>query len=57
LLQSSPAVDAGTSGTFTPDTDQRGEGFPRVVGGGLDMGAYELRLDGIFSDRFEQTPP
>ncbi len=57
LLQSSPAVDAGTSGTFTPDTDQRGEGFPRVVGGGLDMGAYELLLDGIFSDRFEQTPP
>ncbi len=54
LLESSPAVDAGTAGTFVPDTDQRGEGFPRVVGGGLDMGAFELRPDRIFSDRFEQ---
>jgi hypothetical protein len=57
LLPDSPAVDAGTAGANVPDTDQRGPGFPRVVGGGLDMGAFELRVDGLFSDRFEQTPP
>jgi len=57
LLETSLAVDAGTAGKFAPDTDQRGDGFPRVSGGGLDMGAYELRIDTIFSDRFEQTPP
>ena len=57
LLASSPAVDAGNEGSGVPDNDQRGEGFPRVVGGGLDMGAFELRPDTIFGDRFEQTPP
>jgi len=57
LLAGSPAIDAGTAGTFVPDTDQRGPGFPRVTGAGLDMGAYEVFVDAIFSDRFEQTPP
>ncbi|AKS42970.1 choice-of-anchor Q domain-containing protein [Wenzhouxiangella marina] len=54
LLPGSPAIDAGTAGTFVPDTDQRGPGFPRVVGAGLDMGAYEVFSDSIFNDRFEQ---
>ncbi len=57
LLPGSPAIDAGTAGTFVPDTDQRGPGFPRVTGAGLDMGAYEVFSDAIFSDRFQQTPP
>lgn len=41
----SPAVDAGDP-TFTapPDYDQRGPGFPRVLGGRLDMGAHESFL-------------
>ncbi|MDZ7791476.1 MAG: hypothetical protein U5L08_13465 [Xanthomonadales bacterium] len=34
--------------------DQRGEPFVRASGGRADMGAYELFIDGIFSDRFEQ---
>lgn len=54
LLAGSPAIDAGSAGAFAPDYDQRGPGFARVFGPALDMGAYELRLDGIFSDRFEQ---
>ncbi|MEN1728677.1 MAG: choice-of-anchor Q domain-containing protein, partial [Pseudomonadota bacterium] len=56
LPQNSPAIDAaGTSGTFTPDNDQRGPGFPREFGAGLDMGAFEFQviIDEIFNDRFE----
>ncbi|MDZ7792039.1 MAG: choice-of-anchor Q domain-containing protein [Xanthomonadales bacterium] len=56
LQSGSPAIDAGDAGDFAPDYDQRGPGFPRVVDGVLDMGAYEFapQEDGIFSDRFEQ---
>ncbi len=55
LRPDSPAVDAGEPGTNLSDFDQRGPGFPRVVGEGLDMGAFELETvgDEIFSDRFE----
>jgi hypothetical protein len=38
-LPGSPAVDAGSNTTFT--TDQRGAGFPRVVGLATDIGAVE----------------
>lgn len=54
LQTGSPAIDAGSAGAYAPDFDQRGIGFPRVSGAGLDMGAYELFIDTIFSDRFEQ---
>ncbi|WP_376693187.1 choice-of-anchor Q domain-containing protein [Wenzhouxiangella sp. EGI_FJ10409] len=56
LQAESPAIDAGSAGSFAPDYDQRGPGFPRVVGAALDMGAYEAasQADAIFSDRFEQ---
>ncbi|MEN1728062.1 MAG: choice-of-anchor Q domain-containing protein [Pseudomonadota bacterium] len=57
LLPGSPAIDAGTAGTFAPDTDQRGPGFPRVTNGILDIGAYEVFVDAIFNDRFQQTTP
>lgn len=42
LLPGSVAIDAGDP-TFTapPDFDQRGPGFPRVVGGRVDIGAFE----------------
>ena len=40
LLAGSPAINAG-SNPLALTTDQRGAGFPRVVGGATDMGAYE----------------
>lgn len=40
-LPNSPAVDAG-SNPFNLNTDQRGTGFPRVVGAAADIGAFEL---------------
>lgn len=52
----SPVVDAGQDQGDTPSYDQRGDGFPRIVGAGLDMGAHELQATGdeVFNDRFEQ---
>src|SRR6516165_3110011 len=38
----SPAIDAGDN-TNAPDWDQRGEGFPRIVNGIIDIGAYEVQ--------------
>jgi predicted outer membrane repeat protein len=44
LLTGSPAIDAGDpSFTPPPDYDQRGPGFPRVVNGRIDIGAYEVQ--------------
>jgi hypothetical protein len=40
LLTGSPAINAG-SNAFGLATDQRGDGFPRTVGAGTDMGAFE----------------
>jgi hypothetical protein len=40
LLPGSPAIDAGNNGD-APDTDQRG--FHRIVGGTVDIGAYEYQ--------------
>lgn len=56
LDPASAAIDAGTTGGNVSTYDQRGPGFPRVVGAALDMGAYESasQEDGIFQDRFEQ---
>ena len=49
LLASSPAIDAGSNAlavdptTGLPlTTDQRGAGFPRIVGKAVDIGAYEF---------------
>jgi len=42
LLAGSPALDAGdTSQVSTIPNDQRGPGFPRVVGPAVDIGAFE----------------
>jgi predicted outer membrane repeat protein len=43
LLTGSPAIDAGDN-TGAPDTDQRG--FPRIVGGTIDIGALEVQPAG-----------
>ncbi|MGJ3248138.1 MAG: choice-of-anchor Q domain-containing protein [Elainellaceae cyanobacterium] len=40
LTSDSPAIDAG-SNPDNLDTDQRGDGFDRVVGGQADIGAFE----------------
>ena len=49
LLEGSTAIDKGNN-AFALDTegnvlefDQRGEGFPRIVGGTVDIGAFELQ--------------
>jgi hypothetical protein len=52
---SSPVLDAG-SDPDNFDNDQRGEGFPRVVGATADIGAYEAQgpaPDEIFSSGFD----
>jgi hypothetical protein len=55
LLEGSPAIDAGAN-PFDLAFDQRGEGFPRVVGASADIGAIEAAgadLDTIFADGFD----
>jgi hypothetical protein len=47
----SPARDRGLPGNW--DTDQRGPGFPRVLGVAADIGAYERDPDEIFADGFD----
>jgi hypothetical protein len=44
LLTGSPAINAGDPGfTSSPDFDQRGPGFVRVVCGRIDIGAFEAQ--------------
>jgi hypothetical protein len=55
LLDGSPAIDAGNDVALL-QTDQRGAGFPRVVGPNADIGAFEVQgSDVIFADGFD--PP
>ena len=42
LLPGSPAIDAGDN-TDAPQWDQRGPGFPRIVNGIIDIGAFEVQ--------------
>ena len=42
LSLGSPALDAG-SNPFGLNTDQRGDGFERTIGGGTDIGAFEVQ--------------
>jgi hypothetical protein len=42
LLPGSPAIDAGDN-TNAPAYDQRGPGFPRIVNGAIDIGAFEVQ--------------
>jgi len=45
LLPGSPAIDAGNNALIPAGvtTDQRGPGFPRIVGGTVDIGAFEVQ--------------
>jgi len=46
LYLGSPAIDAGDPGFVPPpDTDQRGDGFPRVLNSRIDIGAFEGAID------------
>jgi hypothetical protein len=45
LLIGSPAIDAGNN-AYATDWDQRGEGFPRIVNGIIDIGAFEYQGGG-----------
>ncbi len=55
LLPGSPAINAGDPTAIAgvdgiPLYDQRGEGFDRVVGGRIDMGAFEVQVEGLAAD-------
>jgi hypothetical protein len=53
LSTASPAIDHGNNAASLQN-DQRGSGFPRVVGASADIGAYELNSnDAIFQDGFD----
>jgi hypothetical protein len=45
LLPGSPAIDAGNN-AYATDWDQRGPGYPRIVNGTIDIGAFEYQGDG-----------
>jgi hypothetical protein len=46
LLPGSPAIDAGDNAD-APEWDQRGPGFPRIVNGTVDIGAFEVQASPI----------
>jgi hypothetical protein len=44
LLSGSPAINAGTPSSPPPSAyDQRGPGYPRVIGGRIDIGSFEVQ--------------
>jgi hypothetical protein len=55
LMPGSPAIDHGINqgqvGQFV--YDQRGRGFVRTIGADIDIGAYEVGADTIFSNGFD----
>jgi predicted outer membrane repeat protein len=46
ILSGSPAIDAGSNVT-NASYDQRGGGYPRVIGPAADIGAYELDTNDV----------
>jgi len=52
ILPGSPAVDAGDN-AGAPVWDQRGEGFDRIVGGTIDIGAFEAQIGSATSFRVD----
>jgi hypothetical protein len=47
LLPGSPAIAAGAP-AGAPDTDQRGPGYARTIGGTIDIGAFEVQTTQVF---------
>lgn len=43
LLPGSPAIDAGATSIGSSSTDQRGSAYARLVGGVMDVGAFEVQ--------------
>jgi hypothetical protein len=53
LLAGSPAIDTGDPAfTGPPDFDQRGMGFPRIINGIVDIGAFEAQVGDLTVDKF-----
>ncbi|HEV3204325.1 MAG TPA: choice-of-anchor Q domain-containing protein, partial [Gemmataceae bacterium] len=52
LLPGSPAVDAGDNANAR-DFDQRGDGFARIVGSTIDIGAFEAQIGSATSFRID----
>jgi hypothetical protein len=53
ILSGSPAIDAGNN-AGNASYDQRGDGYPRVIGSESDIGAFELDTnDVIFANGFD----
>jgi hypothetical protein len=48
LQAGSPAIDAGST-TNPPAYDQRGAGFARLIGAGIDIGAFETQPAGVMT--------
>jgi hypothetical protein len=46
LLPGSPAIDAGNN-AYATDWDQRGPGYPRIVNGVIDIGAFEVQAHAL----------
>jgi hypothetical protein len=44
LAEGSPCMDAGTNGALPPDLASDLDGNPRIVGGVVDVGAYEWQI-------------
>ncbi|HEX7770460.1 MAG TPA: choice-of-anchor Q domain-containing protein [Dokdonella sp.] len=55
LQRTTPARDAGNNQHVPPDITGDLDGMPRVMGGTVDIGAYE-RADSIFTDGFDAAP-
>jgi hypothetical protein len=56
LLASSPAIDQGAN-PLGLSTDQRGSGFPRVVGAAPDIGAFETTAAAGVAPAITSGPP
>jgi hypothetical protein len=54
LAPTSPAIDQGNTTDAVGAFDQRGAGYPRVVGAAVDIGAYEYS-DTIFANGFDPS--